>query len=200
MIFLEEGSALRLMEEMILREGKILPGGVLKVGSFLNQRIDPRLLRAMGEEIARLFFGCGVNKLLTIESSGIAIAASAALAMDLPLVFAKKHRTSNVDGDVYSTVVHSFTHGMDYNVVVSRDYLTSDDCVLLVDDFLASGAALVGLAELTKLAGARLAGAAIAIEKRFQGGGDALRARGLRVESLALIERMDENEIVFAHS
>ena len=200
MIFLEEGSALRLMEEMILREGKILPGGVLKVGSFLNQRIDPRLLRAMGEEIARLFSGCGVNKLLTIESSGIAIAASAALAMDLPLVFAKKHRTSNVDGDVYSTVVHSFTHGMDYNVVVSRDYLTSDDCVLLVDDFLASGAALVGLAELTKLAGARLAGAAIAIEKRFQGGGDALRARGLRVESLALIERMDENEIVFAHS
>ena len=188
---------MRLMEEMILRDGKLLPGGVLKVGSFLNQQIDPELLRAVGEEIARLFDGCGVTKILTIESSGIALASAAALAMGKPLVFAKKHRTSNVDGAVYSTVVHSFTHGMDYNVVVSRDYLTSKDCVLLVDDFLASGSALVGLVELAKLAGAKVAGAAVAIEKRFQGGGDALRAQGLRVESLALIERMDENGIVF---
>lgn len=191
---------MRLMEEMILREGTILPGGVLKVGSFLNQRIDPALLRAMGEEIARLFAGCGVNKILTIESSGIAIAAAAAMRMDLPMVFAKKHRTSNVDGAVLSTVVHSFTHGMDYNVVVSRDYLTAEDCVLLVDDFLASGAALEGLARLADQAGARLAGAAVAIEKRFQGGGDALRARGLRVESLAQIARMDDDEIVFTGS
>ena len=191
---------MRLMEEMILREGTILPGGVLKVGSFLNQRIDPALLRAMGEEIARLFAGCGVNKILTIESSGIAIAAAAAMTMDLPMVFAKKHRTSNVDGAVLSTVVHSFTHGMDYNVVVSRDYLTAEDCVLLVDDFLASGAALEGLARLADQAGARLAGAAVAIEKRFQGGGDALRARGLRVESLAQIARMDDDEIVFTGS
>lgn len=191
---------MRLMEEMILREGTILPGGVLKVGSFLNQRIDPALLRAMGEEIARLFADCGVTKLLTIESSGIAIAASAAMAMDLPMVFAKKHRTSNVDGAVFSTVVHSFTHGMDCNVVVSRDYLTSEDCVLLVDDFLASGAALEGLARLADQAGARLAGAAVAIEKRFQGGGDALRDRGLRVESLAQIARMDGDGIVFTGS
>ena len=188
---------MKLMEEMILREGRILPGGVLKVGSFLNQQIDPKLLRAMGEEIARLFADCHVNKILTIESSGIAIGAAAAMTMDLPLVFAKKHRTSNVDGDVFSTVVHSFTHGLDYNVVVSRDYLKKEDCVLLVDDFLASGAALEGLTELVDQAGAKLAGAAIAIEKRFQGGGDALRARGLRVESLALIERMDGKEIVF---
>ena len=191
---------MRLMEEMILREGTILPGGVLKVGSFLNQRIDPALLRAMGEVIGRLFADCGVTKLLTIESSGIAIAASAAMAMDLPMVFAKKHRTSNVDGAVLSTVVHSFTHGMDYNVVVSRDYLTSEDCVLLVDDFLASGAALEGLARLADQAGARLAGAAVAIEKRFQGGGDALRDRGLRVESLAQIARMDGDGIVFTGS
>ena len=188
---------MRLMEEKILRDGKLLPGGVLKVGSFLNQQIDPKLLHAIGEEIARLFAGCGVTKILTIESSGIALASAVALAMEKPLVFAKKHRTSNVDGAVYSTVVHSFTHGMDYNVVVSRDYLTSKDCVLLVDDFLASGSALVGLVELAKLAGAEVAGAAVAIEKRFQGGGDALRAQGLRVESLALIERMDENGIVF---
>ena len=191
---------MRLMEEMILREGTILPGGVLKVGSFLNQRIDPALLRAMGEEIARLFDGCGVTKLLTIESSGIAIAAAAAIAMDLPMVFAKKHKTSNVDGAVFSTVVHSFTHGMDYNVVVSRDYLTAEDCVLLVDDFLASGAALEGLARLADQAGARLAGAAVAIEKRFQGGGDVLRARGLRVESLAQIARMDGDRIEFTGS
>ena len=191
---------MHLMEEMILREGKVLPGGVLKVGSFLNQQIDPELLRAMGEEIARLFSGCGVTKVMTIESSGIAIAAAAGMAMHVPVIFAKKHRTSNVDGDVYSTVVHSFTHGMDYDVVVSRDYLKKEDCVLLVDDFLASGAALVGLVELADLAGASVAGAAIAIEKRFQGGGDALRARGLRVESLALIESMDENGVVFAGS
>lgn len=191
---------MRLMEEMILREGTILPGGVLKVGSFLNQRIDPALLRAMGEEIARLFATCGVTKILTIESSGIAIAASAAMALEVPMVFAKKHRTSNVDGAVLSTVVHSYTHGMDYNVVVSRDYLTAEDCVLLVDDFLASGAALEGLARLADQAGARLAGAAVAIEKRFQGGGDALRDRGLRVESLAQIARMDGDGIVFTGS
>ena len=189
---------MHLMEQRILHEGKVLPGGVLKVGSFLNQQMDPELLRAIGEEVDRLFAGCGITKLLTIESSGIAIATAVGMVMHKPIVFAKKHKTSNVDGAVLSTTVHSFTHGTDYNVVVSRDYLTSNDCVLLVDDFLASGAALAGLVELAELAGAKVAGAAIAIEKRFQGGGDALRARGLRVESLARIESMDENGIVFS--
>ena len=188
---------MRQMEEMIRREGKVLPGEILKVGSFLNQNIDTQLLAAMAQEIARLFEGQKVTKILTIEASGIAIAAAAGMSMGVPVLFAKKHKSSNVDGDVYVTVVHSFTHNQDYHVVVSRDYLTEADKVLLVDDFLANGAALRGLVELVKQAGAALCGAAIAIEKRFQGGGDELRARGVRVESLAIIESMDDDSLVF---
>ncbi|MBQ9412897.1 MAG: xanthine phosphoribosyltransferase [Oscillospiraceae bacterium] len=189
---------MRMMEEMILREGVVLPGGVLKVGSFLNQLIDPELLRASGEEIARLYDGAGVTKILTVEASGIAIAASAGVAMGVPVLFAKKHRSSNVDGDILSTPVHSFTHGTDYNMVVSRDYLTGGDVCLLVDDFLANGAAMRGMIELVRLAGARLAGAAVAIEKVFQGGGDALRKEGIRVEALGKIESMENGVIRFA--
>lgn len=188
---------LQLMEEKIRTEGKILPGGILKVGSFLNQQIDTGFLRAMGREIARLYGGSGITKVLTIEASGIAIAAAAAMELGVPMLFAKKHKTSNVDGTVYSTVVHSFTHGTDYTVVVSRDYLLPGDTVLLVDDFLANGAALRGLVELSRQAGATVAGAAIAIEKAFQGGGDALRAAGIRVESLAVIESMDGGTVTF---
>lgn len=188
---------MELMEEKILREGKVLPGGILKVGNFLNQRIDTVFLKQMGQEIARLFAEDGVTKILTIESSGIAIAAAAGMEMGVPLVFAKKHKSSNVDGSVYSTVVHSFTHGTDYNVVVSRDYLCSDDTILLVDDFLAGGNALRGLIDLCNQAGAKVAGAAIAIEKAFQNGGDKLRAEGLRVESLAILESMEGGNIVF---
>ena len=183
---------MKLMEEMILREGKVLPGGILKVGSFLNQHIDTDLLAAMGEEIRNLYEGQGVTKILTIESSGIAIAAAAGMAMGVPVVFAKKHKTSNVDGAVFTAVVHSFTHGTDYSVVVSRDYISPEDRVLLVDDFLASGSALEGLMELVDAAGADLVGVAIAIEKCFQGGGDELRSRGVRIESLALIDSMDD--------
>lgn len=186
-----------LMEEKILKEGQVLPGGILKVGSFLNQQIDTGFLRAMGQEIARLYSGSSVTKVMTIEASGIAIAAAAAMELGVPMLFAKKHKTSNVDGSVYSTVVHSFTHGTDYTVVVSRDYLLPEDTVLLVDDFLANGAALRGLVELCRQAGATVAGAAIAIEKSFQGGGDALRAAGVRVESLAVIDRMDGDRITF---
>jgi len=188
---------MHLLEERIRQDGQVLPGGVLKVGSFLNQQIDCALLREMAREVAALYADCPVNKILTVEASGIAIAAAVALEMGIPMVFAKKHKTSNVDGQVYSTSVHSFTHGNDYNMVVSRDYLTGADNVLLVDDFLANGAALRGLVELVKQAGATLCGAAIAIEKRFQGGGDELRARGVRVESLAIIESMDDNSLVF---
>ncbi len=188
---------MREMEEKIMAEGQILPGGILKVGSFLNQQIDTAFLRSMGREIARLYAGAGVTKILTIEASGIAIAAAAAMELGVPMLFAKKHKTSNVDGSVYSTVVHSFTHGTDYTVVVSRDYLLPEDTVLLVDDFLANGAALQGLVDLVGQAGAAVAGAAIAIEKAFQGGGDALRAAGVRVESLAVIESMDNGVIRF---
>lgn len=188
---------MQLMEQKIREEGKVLPGGILKVGSFLNQQIDTEFLAAIGKEIARLFSGDGVTKVLTIESSGIAIAAAAGMAMGVPLVFAKKHKTSNVDGDTYSTVVHSYTHNTDYTVVVSSDYLLPTDTVLLVDDFLANGKALVGLMDLVKQAGAKLAGAACAIEKGFQGGGDALRAMGVKVESLAIIDSMTDTDITF---
>jgi len=185
------------MEEKILAEGKVLPGDILKVGSFFNQQIDVELLRAVGEEITRLYRDCGVSKILTIEASGIAMAAAVGLSMGVPMVFAKKQRTSNVDGDVISTVVHSYTHDTDYNAVVSRDYLKKGDRVLIVDDFLARGCALRGLMELVKKAGAEIVGAAIGIEKGFQGGGDELRAKGIRIEALAIIDDMSGDRITF---
>lgn len=188
---------MKAMEEKILKEGTVLPGGILKVGSFLNQQIDTAFLADMAREFASLYRDAGVSKVLTIESSGIAIAAAVALEMNVPMVFAKKHKSSNVDGDVYSTVVHSYTHNTDYTVVVSSDYLLHTDTVLLVDDFLANGKALMGLVDLVNQAGARLAGAACAIEKGFQGGGDALRAQGIRVESLAILDRMTDTDITF---
>lgn len=188
---------MELMEQKIREEGKVLPGGILKVGSFLNQQIDTGFLAQVGAEIARLFQGAGVSKVLTIESSGIAIGAAAGMALGVPLVFAKKHKTSNVDGNTYSTLVHSYTHNTDYTVVVSSDYLLPSDHVLLVDDFLANGKALVGLIDLVNQAGAELVGAACAIEKGFQGGGDALREQGIRVESLAIIDEMSDTGITF---
>ena len=188
---------MRLLEERILQDGKVLPGGVLMVGSFLNQQIDASLLRAIGKEMASLFADSGVNKVLTVEASGIAMASAAAMELNVPMVFAKKHKSSNVDGSVYSATVHSFTHGNDYEMVVSRDYLSAGDRVLLVDDFLASGNALEGLICLLEQAGATLCGVSCAIEKRFQGGGDALRAKGIRVESLAIVESMTDDGLTF---
>ena len=188
---------MKAMEKKILEEGKVLPGGILKVGSFLNQQIDTSFLGEMAKEFARLYADAGVNKVLTIESSGIAIAAAVALEMGVPMVFAKKHKSSNVDGKVYTAVVHSYTHGTDYTIVVSSDYLGENDRVLLVDDFLANGKALVGLTELVRQAGGTVVGAAIAIEKGFQGGGDALRAEGVRVESLAIVDSMTDDSLTF---
>lgn len=191
---------MQLLEDRILQEGVVLPGGVLKVGSFLNQKIDQRLLRDMALEVERLYQGLDINKVLTIESSGIAIASAVAMEMDVPMVFAKKHKTSNVDGDVLTAMVHSFTHGTDYQIVVSSDYLTSDDRVLLVDDFLAMGNSLKGLSKLVAEADATLVGAAVSIEKCFQGGGDELRANGMRVDALAGIASMeDDGTITFRH-
>lgn len=188
---------MKLMEEKILSEGKVLPGGILKVGSFLNQQIDTVFLGEMGREIAGLFKDCGVTKVLTIEASGIAIAAAVGMAMGVPMVFAKKHKTSNVDGAVYASTVHSFTHNTDYRIVVSADYLLPSDKVLLVDDFLANGNALKGLMDLVRQAGATLVGVSAAIEKGFQGGGDELRRLGVKVESLAVIDAMDDTSITF---
>ena len=135
--------------------------------------------------------------MLTIEASGIAIALAAAAEMKVPMLFAKKHKTKNINPNQYKTVVHSFTHGTDYDVVVSRDYLNEDDVVLIVDDFLANGNALKGLIDLTNQAGGTVAGCAIAIEKGFQGGGDALRAEGIRVESMAILDAMEDGHIRF---
>lgn len=188
---------LRRMEEMIRTYGAVLPGGILKVGSFLNQQIDTGFLREMGDEIARIYEGETITKILTIETSGIPIACAAGMKLGVPVVFAKKHKSSNVDGRVYSAKVHSFTHGNDYNAVVSADYLLSGDRLLIIDDFLASGNAIEGLLELARAAGASVVGCTAAIEKGFQSGGDKLRAQGIRVESLAVIESMSDDGIVF---
>lgn len=181
----------------MLSEGKVLPGEVLKVGSFLNQQLDVAFLMKMGEEIARLFKDSGITKILTIEASGIAIAVAAAYKLGVPVVFAKKNKSSNVGSDVYATTVFSYTHNIENNVVVSKDYISSDDVILIVDDFLAKGAALEGLIRLVNQANAECAGCAIAIEKGFQGGGDSIRAKGIRVESLAIIESMDDTSVTF---
>ena len=195
--FQKRGLFMRKMEEKILNEGKVLPGGILKVGSFLNQQIDTEFLKEMGKEIARLYENEDVDKILTIEASGIPAAVAAGMEMGVPVVFAKKHLTSNVDGAFYSADVHSFTRDEDYSVVVSIDFLLPGEKILLVDDFLANGQALNGLLSLVKQAGAEAVGVAVAIEKCFQGGGDEIRARGIRVEALAAIESMSDNAIVF---
>ena len=189
--------AMRAMEEKICAEGTVISKDILKVGNFLNQQIDTVFLAEIADEIARLYENENITKIMTIESSGIAIAAAAGMKMVIPVIFAKKNKSSNVDGDTYQVTIHSFTHGNDYQAVVSRDYLKPEDKVLLIDDFPASGNALEGLVQLVEMAGATLAGAAVAIEKKFQGGGDELRARGIRIESLACIESMDEDGIVF---
>lgn len=188
---------MKQLEERILRDGKILPGGILKVDSFLNHQIDPALLYDMALEFRRLFGGEGVNKILTIEASGIAMAAMTGYVFGCPLVFAKKSKTRNISDSVYAAEVPSFTHGNTNTVVVSKEYLHPGDRVLIVDDFLATGAALVGLKALCEQAGAEVVGAGIAVEKVFQGGGELLRGRGLRVESLAKIAAMSDDAIRF---
>lgn len=188
---------MKALEEKILSEGKILDGGVLKVGSFLNQRIDAAFVMEMGKEIKRLYKDSGITKIFTIESSGIAIAMAAALELGVPFVFAKKNKSANVGDDVYTSRVHSFTHGNTYDAVVSKEFLSEEDRVLIVDDFLARGNALAGLIDMVNQSGAKLVGAAIAIEKGFQGGGDEMRAKGIRIESLALIEKMENGSVTF---
>lgn len=188
---------MKKMEEMILAKGRVLPGGVLKVGSFLNQQVDTHFMREIGEEIARLFKDEDITKILTIESSGIPIAISAGFAMGTTVVYAKKNKSTNVSGDVYSTPVKSFTHGNTNNVVVSKEFLSPEDRVLIVDDFLAHGSALTGLIDIVDQSGASLAGCAAAIEKGFQMGGDKLREKGYRIESLAIIDEMTDDGITF---
>lgn len=185
------------LEEKILKEGKVLPGDILKVDCFLNHCLDVEFLLEMGKEIASLYKDTGVNKILTIETSGIPIAFAAAQYMHLPVVFAKKNKTGNISDDFYFSRVESFTRKNVYDAVVSKEYLGSCDKVLLIDDFLAKGNALTGLMDIVNQAGAELIGCAIAIEKGFQGGGDELRSKGIRVDSLSIIDSMTDDSLTF---
>ena len=188
---------MKLLEERINKDGKVFPGNILKVDSFLNHQIDVSLLQEMGKEIKRLYSDAGVNKILTIEASGIAIASIAAQYFECPILFAKKSKTKNIANSVYKTQVHSFTHGKDYDVIVSKDFIGENDTVLIVDDFLAEGNALLGLIDLCNQAGAKIAGCAIAVEKGFQQGRERVEAKGIRVESLAIVESMQDDSVTF---
>ena len=188
-----------LLKEKIVKEGQVYPGNILKVDCFLNHQIDCTFLREVGKEFHRLFKDEGVNKILTIEASGIAIGTVVAQEFGCPLVFAKKNKTKNIAGNVYSSSVESITHSTTYNIIVSEKFLNPGDKVLIVDDFLAIDNALKGLIDLVKQSGAELVGCGTVIEKGYQHGGDALREAGIRVESLAIIESMNDEtgEIVF---
>ena len=189
---------MKLLEERIRLEGRVLPGNVLKVDGFLNHKLDIELLDKLGEEFFRLFSGEGVTKILTVEASGIALASLAARYFRVPVVFAKKHKTLNMSKNVISAEVFSFTHNCVYNVAIASSFLEEGDKVLIIDDFLADGNAIKGLKQICEKAGAFVVGAGIAVEKGFQGGGDRLRESGMRVESLAIVESMDpEKGIAF---
>lgn len=185
---------MELLEARIRKDGRVRGHDVLKVDSFLNHQIDVAFLEELGREFARRFAGCGVTKILTIEASGIGIACMTAQIFRVPVVFAKKNKTKNIAGDVYTSPVHSFTHGKTYDIIVSKEFLKPEDKILLIDDFLANGKALEGLCKLVEDAGAALCGAGIVIEKGFQQGGNRLREQGIRIESLACIERMGQEE------
>ena len=190
---------MKILEDRIRKDGVVKPGNVLKVDSFLNHRMDVGLFREMGKEWKRLFADCPINKILTIEASGIGIACIVAEQFDVPVVFAKKSQSINLDGEMYSTKIESFTHKKTYDVIVSKKFLSADDHVLVIDDFLANGCAINGLIELIDEAGATLEGVGIAIEKGFQQGGKVIRDTGIRLESLAIVESMNDEtgEIVF---
>ena len=180
-----------LLEERIRKDGQLGVGNVLKVDSFLNHQIDVDFLCELGREFERLFHNCGVNKILTIEASGIGVACLTAQYFHVPVVFAKKSKTTNIFGDVYTALVESYTHGTTNTIVVASRFLQPGDRVLIIDDFLANGKALEGLIKVVRDAGAEVVGAGIVIEKAFQPGGELIRRLGVRVESLARIASMD---------
>ena len=190
---------MELLKEKIRRQGKVGAGNVLKVDSFLNHQMDIKLFNEFGKEFKRRFADVEVNKILTIEASGIGIACIVAQSFDVPVLFAKKSKTKNIAGEVYTSGVQSYTHGRIFDIIVAKEFLGPGDKVLIIDDFLANGAALEGLISLVKDSGAEFVGAGIVIEKGFQGGGDRLREAGIRLESLAIVDSMDETtgEIVF---
>ena len=190
---------MKLLEERIRKDGTVKAGNVLKVDSFLNHQMDIDLFNEMGKEWARLFADRKITKILTVEASGIGIACVAAQHFHVPVVFAKKSQSVNIDGEVYSTKIESFTHKRVYDVIVSKKFLHPEDHILIIDDFLANGCALEGLIDTVNKAGASVEGVGIAVEKGFQKGGDLIRSKGIRVESLAIVESMDDKtgEITF---
>lgn len=190
---------MKLLEERIRKDGIVKEGNVLKVDSFLNHQMDTDLFNEMGKEFKRLFADKPINKILTIEASGIGIACIVAQHFHVPVVFAKKSQSINIDGDVYSTKIESFTHKKIYDVIVSKKYIGKDDHILLIDDFLANGCALEGLIDLVQSAGATVEGIGIAVEKGFQEGGKRIREKGVQLESLAIVDAMDSKtgEITF---
>ena len=190
---------MKLLEDRIRRDGVVREGNILKVDSFLNHQMDIPLFCELGREFQKRFATEEITKILTIEASGIGLACIVAQYFKVPVVFAKKSKTKNIAGDVYTSRVESYTHGRVYDILVSKQFLGPEDKVLLIDDFLANGKALEGLAQLVEDAGAKLVGAGIAIEKGFQVGGDILRSKGIHLESLAIVESMDAKtgEITF---
>lgn len=190
---------MQLLIDRIRKDGNVAPGGVLKVDSFLNHQIDIDLYNEIGKEFKRLFADVQVDKILTVEASGIGIACIAAQYFGVPVVFAKKSKSKNIEGGVFSSPVHSFTHGKTYDVMVSVKFLHPDEHILILDDFLANGKAALGLIDIVHQAGASVSGVGIVIEKGFQRGGAQLREMGINLKSLAVIESMDDDgNIVFA--
>lgn len=183
-----------------MQEGKVLPGSVLKVDAFLNHQIDPVLMKEIGETFAKKFANQGINKIVTIESSGIAPAVMTGLNMGVPVIFARKSKSLTLKDHLYSTSVYSYTKQTTSEISVSKDFLGKGDVVLLLDDFLANGQALYGLIDIVNQAGAKLAGAGIVIEKGFQDGGKKLRQQGIRIESLATIASLQDGKITFSES
>ncbi len=188
---------MELLKERIRKDGKIKDGHIIKVDGFLNHQIDINLLNEIGKEFKRLFDGKNITKVITIEASGIAVACLTAQYFNVPIVFAKKSESKNIDGDVYRTTVTSYTRGRDYTVILEKRFLTSEDNILIIDDILATGKAQKGLLDISEQAGATVAGIGVVIEKGFQGGGDKLREAGYNLHSLAIIDSMENQTVQF---
>ena len=188
---------MQLLQDRIRREGKVLPGNIIKVDGFLNHRVDTKLLEALADEFAKYFDTSKITMVFTAEASGIALATVCANKYGVPMLFAKKAKSDNIEGGLYQSEVLSYTYKKKFTMIVSQEWLHADDHVLIIDDFMAKGNAMQGLIDLVHAAGATLEGIGVAVEKGFQGGGDALRESGIPYKALAVIEKADENGIVF---
>ena len=189
---------MKALEERIIKDGKVYPGNILKVDSFLNHQIDIKLMDEMAEAFYEKYKDAGINKIMTIEASGIAIAYAVGRVFGVPMVFAKKSKSLNIGGDVYSSTITSYTYKKDYNIILSKNFLSEKDNVLIVDDFLATGSAMKGLLEICRMAGAKVSGVGICIEKGFQKGGKEITEMGYDLTSLAVVEEMtDDGKIKF---